>query len=94
MFCKDVAAACFKNHTNLIHIRRQNTESYHLLFTLVRWEQKATLALRPLLIYCASLFVFQTILIRPPELSGNNQQKHLAVKQEKVGEELDVEFCL
>jgi hypothetical protein len=28
------------------------------------------------------------ILIRPPELSGNYQQRHLVAKQEKVGEEI------
>jgi hypothetical protein len=36
---------------------------------------------------------FQSFLIRPPELSGNYQQRHLVVEQEKCGEKLTQNFA-
>jgi hypothetical protein len=36
----------------------------------------------------------QSVLICPPEISGNYQQTHIVVKQEKFGKEMATEFCL
>jgi hypothetical protein len=33
-------------------------------------------------------------MIRPPELSGKYQQRHILAKQEKLGEEIAGEFFL
>jgi hypothetical protein len=38
--------------------------------------------------------VFKKFLICPPELFGKYLQIHLVAKQEKLGDEMAVEFCL
>jgi hypothetical protein len=37
---------------------------------------------------------FILFLIRPPELSGNYQEKRRGGKQEKLGDKMATEFCL
>jgi hypothetical protein len=56
------------------------------------WAHKATLALRPFLIYSASPSDFLPFLIRPPELSVNYQHRYLLAKQDKIGEIMAVKF--
>jgi hypothetical protein len=81
---------CGPNGRANMHMRSRR---YFLSFILVVWAHKAILAPRPFLIYCASVTVFQSFQICPPELPGNFQQRHLVAKQEKLDEEMAVE-CL
>jgi hypothetical protein len=60
--------------------------------TVTGWAHKATLALRPFLIYFETQFEFLSFLMHPPELSGNYQQIHPVAKQEKFGDKWPPNF--
>jgi hypothetical protein len=47
---------------------------------------KASHALRPFMIYCASMSEFESFVIHPPDVFGIYQQGHVVTNQKKLGE--------
>jgi hypothetical protein len=69
----------------------QGTWEYHYCYGVL--SRKASHELQQFLICCASPFKLESFLILPPVLSGNYQQRHLAVSKKNLTTEMAVNFA-